>query len=84
MVTAAWMVEEPGGSFRQIELALTTLREEHVRIRIAAAWRESVGHEDSRGEGGARKAASPGCARSGYGGHRGGGRGEGHFVQARR
>ena len=37
MGTAAWLVEEPGGTFRQIELALTALREDHVRIRIAAA-----------------------------------------------
>ena len=37
MGTAAWLVEEPGGAFRKIEMAHTALREKHVRVRIAAA-----------------------------------------------
>ena len=34
---AAWLVEEPEGAFRKIELAHAALREKHVRVRIAAA-----------------------------------------------
>lgn len=37
MGMAAWLVEEPEGAFKKIELARTPLREKHVRIRIAAA-----------------------------------------------
>jgi len=37
MGTAAWVVEEPRGTFRKIELAHTVLRANHVRVRIAAA-----------------------------------------------
>ena len=37
MGTAAWLVEEPGGAFRKIELAHTALREKHVRVRVAVA-----------------------------------------------
>ena len=37
MGMAAWLVEEPEGAFKKIELARAPLREKHVRIRIAAA-----------------------------------------------
>jgi len=37
MGMAAWLVEEPEGAFKKIELASTPLREKHVRIRIAAS-----------------------------------------------
>lgn len=37
MGAAAWLVEEPGGAFRKVELAQTPLSENHVRVRIEAA-----------------------------------------------
>jgi NADPH:quinone reductase-like Zn-dependent oxidoreductase len=37
MGAAAWLVEEPGGAFRKIELSYAPVREKHVRVRIAAA-----------------------------------------------
>jgi len=37
MGATAWLVEEPGGAFRKIELSHTPLREKQVRVRIAAA-----------------------------------------------
>jgi NADPH:quinone reductase-like Zn-dependent oxidoreductase len=37
MGATAWLVEEPGGAFRQIELSHTPLREREVRVKIAAA-----------------------------------------------
>src|SRR5215472_5493965 len=37
MGATAWLVEEPGGAFRKIELSHTPLREKQVRVRIAAS-----------------------------------------------
>jgi NADPH:quinone reductase-like Zn-dependent oxidoreductase len=37
MSTVAWLVEEPQGAFRRVELARAPLKEKHVRVRIAAS-----------------------------------------------
>ncbi len=37
MGAAAWMIDEPGGKFRKVEVTHTPVKPKHVRVRIVAA-----------------------------------------------